>query len=45
MTELYKDIQRINLDWLDLFWKPWLSKEQEKKDNTPTEGKTQNIRD
>jgi len=42
MTELYKDIQRINLDWLDLFWRPWMSKEQEKKENTQTEGKTQN---
>jgi hypothetical protein len=32
MTEMYKDIQR--LDWLDRFWKPWLKKEQEKKDKT-----------
>jgi hypothetical protein len=37
MTELYKDIQRINLDWFDLFWRPWLTKDQEKKDKAQTE--------
>jgi hypothetical protein len=34
MNELYKDIQKMNLDWLDLFWRPWLTKQQEKTDKT-----------
>jgi hypothetical protein len=40
MNELYKDIQRTNQDWLDLFWRPWLAKEQEKKDETQKYKKT-----
>jgi hypothetical protein len=34
MNELYKDIQRTNQDWLELFWRPWLTKDQEKQDKT-----------
>ena len=33
MNELYKDIQKINLGWVDLFWRPWLTKEEEKKND------------
>ena len=40
MNELYKDIQRINQDWLDLFWRPRLTKDQENKDKTQKEEKT-----
>jgi hypothetical protein len=40
MNELYKDIQRINSDWLDLFWRPFLAKEEEKKDKTHKEEQT-----
>jgi hypothetical protein len=39
MNERYKDIQRTNQDWLELFWRPWLTKEQEKQDKTEKEQK------
>jgi hypothetical protein len=32
MNELHKDIQKMNLDWLDLFWSPWMKKQQEKRE-------------
>ena len=38
--EMYKDIQRINLEWLDRFWRPFLVKEEEKKDKTHKEEET-----
>jgi hypothetical protein len=30
---LYREIQGINLEWLNAFWKPWLAKDWTKYEN------------
>lgn len=33
MNELYREIQGINLEWLNAFWKPWLATDWTKYEN------------